>query len=732
MNKNLTKVLASLTIAAGAGMFTACGDSDKAAGITVEDAGIADNNISSSSEDEGGESSSSSSKKDNSSSSEEVKVFSGKISGVSQKGPFLVGSTITLHEIDDETFGTSGRSFPDKIKNDKGEFEISYKELSSNYALLIADGYYRNENTGNKSTSPIKLNALSDLSDRSTVNVNLLTHLEYDRVIYLINEKGMEYKEAKAQAEKEILAAFGISEIKDANAEDLSIFGSTENDRALLALSVLMQGSASEGEFSERLALIAQDLEKDGSIDGKQILANIADEAYSLDLKNTRQNILDWKIASDIPDFEGIVTNFWNVTYGIGNCTAEKLGTSATIENERSKNFGTTFVCDVDGWREITPNEVKYGNCSAAEEGNRFEDVLVCHDGEWKNLEPEERVGECTKELYGNVLKYENEASTYNKNQFVCDVDGWRKMSYEETVTGACTIGEKDQGKTYAYPKQNVYLVCQNGQWNSITQSEYEKLSIDCTEEGKIVKSEINDSYYICKDGKITTPSFEDFVTDKTIEADHFNGTAGVYGPLDSSIVIMDGEEMRTVAILAFGRDEEPTHSVMYYTDGTEINNTYFLKYSDKYIPEMFLADKGIKYTYEFKEGTTYANAQVGFEGRYPNGEKVTEFEEWGGICVVYASTTSMELTITASSANSYKTNFARLPASMELTVANFKWEELNQNPSTWSIDPLEAIKDMNSISIGPSRSKSTQSYSAETGAVYIAAIGGYNSCSIK
>ena len=143
-------------------------------------------------------SSSSKEKESSDTKSEESKTFSGKVSGVSQKGPFLVGSQIILYEVESESFDPKGSSFVSNIKNDKGEFDMSFKDLSSKYALLIADGYYRNEVSGKNSASSIKLKALSNLTNRNTVNVNILTHLEYNRVKYLVGTKGVEYGKAKA------------------------------------------------------------------------------------------------------------------------------------------------------------------------------------------------------------------------------------------------------------------------------------------------------------------------------------------------------------------------------------------------------------------------------------------------------------------------------------------------------------------------------------------------------
>lgn len=700
MNSYFNKAFATLSLVAGASMFNACGESG------TNNAGAV----------------------------EEADGVVASISGVSQKGPFLVGSTITLHEVDDETFNLSGRSFPDKIKNDKGEFEISYKDLSSNFALFIADGYYRNENTGKKSTAPIKLNALSDLTDRSTVNVNILTHLEYDRVKYLILEEGMEYGAAKTQAQKEILGAFGIDVEKSVNAEELSIFGKTENDGALLALSVLMQGSSSEAAFSERLSLIAQDLEQDGIIDDKQILTDIADEASQLDLSEIKKNILDWKISSDIPEFEKFVTAYRTENFALGSCNTENIGTTAEVKNKLSKNFKKAFVCDEFGtdknvmWRELSSDEIKYGNCSAADEGNRFEDVLACHDGMWKDMEPEEKVGKCTEELYGKTVSYDNAASNFDGQQFTCDKNGWRLLDETEMEAGVCTVAPADQGKLYANPEQNIYSICQEGTWLSLTKSEYEKINLStiCEKDGDIVKSESGNQYFTCKEGTVATPTLNDFSVDKEFDANLWNGSK-------DSVVTLDPDDIFGNSPLLMLDQDNNRYAKGYYEDGEEITSPYFVRYNSKGIAEELLEAKGAKFTYKLEENTPYSQILFGFfTSPKSSYGQAADISDWEGVCVIYASTSVLNLFIETGDDDNYAYNFAKLPASMELTVANFKWEELNENKDVYKVDPLEIAKNSGSIAIGPSINNYSNSKSAATGAIYIAGIGKYNSCSIK
>ena len=135
-----------------------------------------------------------------------VAVENRDIAGVSQKGPFVTGSTVTVQELDGVTLKQTGKSFKGRIKSDKGDFAIKGVNLLSQYAILEASGYYRDEISGKKSTGTVTLYALTDLSNRKTVNINLLTHLEYERVMYLVTEKKMPIADAKSQAEKEILS----------------------------------------------------------------------------------------------------------------------------------------------------------------------------------------------------------------------------------------------------------------------------------------------------------------------------------------------------------------------------------------------------------------------------------------------------------------------------------------------------------------------------------------------
>ena len=276
-----------------------------------------------------------------------------EVAGVSQKGPFVTGSAVTVQELDGITLKQTGKSFKGSIKSDKGDFAIKDINLQSQYAILEASGYYRDEITGKKSTGTVTLRALTDLSNRKTVNINLLTHLEYERVMYLVTEKKKSIAEAKAQADEEILAAFGI-EGDFGNSEDLNIFESGDGNAALLAISVLMHADADVAGLTERMGEFSIAIAEGGDWEDADTKAVIADWACYADLKgilsNVRGNVEDWKYADSVPAFEKYVTNFWWDNYGLGQCTKKREGDTKRNVNKLSKLYNEYFVCEGGRW----------------------------------------------------------------------------------------------------------------------------------------------------------------------------------------------------------------------------------------------------------------------------------------------------------------------------------------------------------------------------------------------
>lgn len=196
-----------------------------------------------------------------------------QILGHIEKGPFVQGSEVTLTDLNKD-LSQSGKSYTTNTTSDLGCFDFGQTlDLSCGLVELKTSGYFYNECTGSLSNSQITLKAIANTDGAANLNVNLLTHLEYARVKYLVKSR-KSFKQAKEQAESEILKSFAITD-KIASPEKVSLTDCDKNANILLAISSIMLYDKSEAEFSEFIAKFSNDLEKDGTIDNSQLKETI-------------------------------------------------------------------------------------------------------------------------------------------------------------------------------------------------------------------------------------------------------------------------------------------------------------------------------------------------------------------------------------------------------------------------------------------------------------------------
>ena len=232
------------------------------------------------------------------------------VAGVSQKGPFVKGSAVKVQGIDCKTMKFTDEVFEGEVKNNMGEFVVEDVNLSTTCAVVEVTGEYRSEMTGKKVSDKLTLRALTNLKDRTHVNVNLLTNLEYERVMYYVTKKGKTFDEAKELAESEVLAAFGMAG-ESAEFEDLDIFGTSDADATLLAISVLMQGDVDVKTLTKRLDKFNDSFAKSGKWsddDTKKAIADwIANAVAKAVMDSIRKNMENWGFTNKVPDFEKVI-----------------------------------------------------------------------------------------------------------------------------------------------------------------------------------------------------------------------------------------------------------------------------------------------------------------------------------------------------------------------------------------------------------------------------------------
>nr|WP_290729296.1 fibrobacter succinogenes major paralogous domain-containing protein [Fibrobacter sp. UBA3629] len=232
------------------------------------------------------------------------------IAGLAQKGPFVKGSKVTVQGIDCKTLELTDEIFEGEVESDKGDFAIDGVSLKSTCALFEVTGKYRNEITGKKSSEELTLHALTNLKDRKNVNINLLTELEYERLMFLVTEKGKKFAEAKARAEKEVLAAFDIKG-DFVEFENLNIFESGDENAALLAVSVMMQAETDDAGLVTRMEKFVESFAETGKWKDsgtKKTISEWAVEATANGgLDSIRKNVEAWDLGDTVPAFEKFI-----------------------------------------------------------------------------------------------------------------------------------------------------------------------------------------------------------------------------------------------------------------------------------------------------------------------------------------------------------------------------------------------------------------------------------------
>jgi len=210
-------------------------------------------------------------------------------SGVAQKGPLLAGSSVTAQELG-LNLSTTGNHYT-YATTAGGAFTPGDK-YASQYLSLTAIGAYTDETTGAASDGPVTLQSYADLKAEQVVNVNVLTTLAFARTNALLNTGGKAFADARAQAEGEVLGAFGIALPASPGAFGTLDAGvDTDGGHLLAALSsVLVQGRSS-ADVAALLAALQADIGANGAAIGAANRQALALGAQALNLDKVAANL---------------------------------------------------------------------------------------------------------------------------------------------------------------------------------------------------------------------------------------------------------------------------------------------------------------------------------------------------------------------------------------------------------------------------------------------------------
>ena len=372
-------------------------------------------------------------------------LLNASVLGIVQNGPFVFGTSVAFRNSNENNFYRSDDAYSPigeacVLAND-GRYRLEDITTNSNYAKISATGYYRNIVTGRISDNPVTLSVLSDVAgsfdeeygmavptqNREFINVNVLTHLEIPRIEQLaMNHIG--FAEAKAQAEREIFAAFGIDTVQlysqnywtDGRtekpvAEDLELVGNTDYSAALLAIAAMLQGDRSEGDMMNLINNLAEDIKGDGVWNDPNWKIKIADWVVGLDsswkYNDMRNNVSAWGLGP-VPNFEKYMRAFFPIAYGFEPCGAANAGQVTYVNQGQSVYFANNyehadhskvrFICDANGfqWRVANAIERDTAGFGPGEYDREVREGRVDHDtyyifdaGKWRVATPQEADG---------------------------------------------------------------------------------------------------------------------------------------------------------------------------------------------------------------------------------------------------------------------------------------------------------------------------------------------------
>ena len=409
---------------------------------------------------------------DASSSSQKTAVRT--IHGFAQRTPFVDSSVVQLTALDESTLEPIGETFTGIVDGGFSRYSVKVDSLKSRYVLISVTGkivsYYNSLPTDEGYT----LYAITDLDSRDSVNINMMTYLEFERVRKLVRDDKLSFAEAKKRAEKELFEIFHITMEKSNDvyvAEDWSLFGDSLGDQALMGLTVVFNGYKDSTVNAFR-----DDFAKNGKMVNDSVVYRLAKSAFnsgvvrisgdiylSPDLNRFRSSFNRWKSIYGtsfdmssvayhgmIPEFEEVVEKFWRSEFGLEKCDKERLGTVGKTRYDDYYTCAQDFLVGAVTnseyyWRVANSLEANsYGSqCDSTDyfitPGSVDSSLIVCDLGSWRYaLDVEKQVGLCTSEK-------ESSLEDTDKYGYVCMSNKW------EVFTD--TLEDERDGKRYAYSK---------------------------------------------------------------------------------------------------------------------------------------------------------------------------------------------------------------------------------------------------------------------------------------
>ncbi|WP_404396024.1 putative Ig domain-containing protein [Pseudoalteromonas phenolica] len=312
------------------------------------------------------------------------------IKGSVEKGPFVIGSAITINVLNEKGENTDS-TIVTKTTDNLGNFE--FKVPKGSLIQITASGYYRNEITGGLSEDVLTLRSIFKATENTqqNANVNILTHLTSNRIIELIKAGETDFNKAIKQAEAEFTSNFKsiISGTKEQNFSDLSIYKDDDSDASayLLALSSMMyqhaldksknNDTSENAELTALLNLLEDDFGSDGIVNNEAELIAIRKTQRYIDPLQIEANLSDWLGDNSNYSIPNINEYLDNDLDGIANITDTDDDNDGIADEDDSSPNMADFIIDNQhvslAEDETVSIEIATNNPLGADEPIKFE-----------------------------------------------------------------------------------------------------------------------------------------------------------------------------------------------------------------------------------------------------------------------------------------------------------------------------------------------------------------------
>lgn len=227
------------------------------------------------------------------------------VEGAAEKGPFVIGSTVTVSTLTPDGTPTS-ETIVTQTTNDIGDFQFHTTEKKP--VRVSVQGYHFNEITGRLSNSILTLHAIYDIGndDQQIAHVNILTHIIYNRVLRKMSE-GVSATAAIVLSQNELVAS--LKPVLDAdslsNFTDLSLYNINEDpvgNSYLLALSsiayqyAISKSKLNDSSVDAELTFLLNDLSSSfgnsGTISDLALINDLTTASRLLRPNEIRENLI--------------------------------------------------------------------------------------------------------------------------------------------------------------------------------------------------------------------------------------------------------------------------------------------------------------------------------------------------------------------------------------------------------------------------------------------------------